>query len=139
MNITKMLLGTLIGGVALFLSGWLIWGFLLAGLQDGHRTSVEGIYKTEPDVLLIFISCLAGGALLTLIFNRWAGIQTWATGAKAGAMIMLLYGLMADLAVMAEFTIIDSTFVLLNIGGNIIWGAIGGAVVGAYLGYREEE
>lgn len=60
-------------------------------------------------------------------------------GAKAGAILLLWrsIALTADLAVLSEFDIIDVTFVMFNIPAYLIWGAIGGATVGGYVGFWE--
>ncbi len=137
MNYTKTIMSVIGGGIALFLAGWLIWGFLLMNIQAPYRTTVEGIAKPEPDILLIFISCIAAAGLLTLVFQRWAGIKTLITGAKAGAMIMVLYGIAADLAVVAEFNILEMPYIYINVIGYLIWGALGGAIIGWILGRGE--
>ena len=72
--------------------------------------------------------------LFTLIYQRWAGIKTFVTGAKAGAILAALIGLSSELMILAEYNIIDSTIVATNVIGNLVWGALGGGVIGWILG-----
>jgi hypothetical protein len=138
MNIQKILLATLGGGIALFIAGWLIWGFGLAGLHQAHTTSYEGLQKAVPDMILLVIGQLLWGLLLAVIFNRWAGIKTFATGAKAGAVIAMLATLAADMMNMSMLNWYDWTVVGTNVIGSLVWGAIGGGVVGWILGRGDD-
>ena len=135
MNIQKILLGTVVGGIVLTLAGFLIWGLGLESFIQSHTASYDGLAKSEDAAFpFIIISCLATALLMSLVFNRWANISTAKTGASAGAVIAILVGLSADAMVLGQYNLIDSTVLLLNVIGNAVWGAVGGAAIGWLMG-----
>jgi hypothetical protein len=135
MDLKKILIGTIVGGIVLFLAGGLIWGMLLEPIIKNHTTQYDGIMKAqEAGMPFIAISCLASALLISLVFNRWASISTAKTGASAGAVIAILLGIIADSMVLGQYELIDTPVLLMNIVGNAIWGAIGGAVIGWLMG-----
>ncbi len=134
MNLQKTLIATIVGAIVMFLAGYLIWGIILEPIQKSHITSYLGFERAEPNYILMFLSMLAAALLITIIFQRWAGIKTAVTGAKAGAIIGILIGLHFDLMTLAMTNWYDTFVVITNALGNIAWGAIGGAVIGFILG-----
>ncbi len=134
MDAKKTILGTLAGTVVMFLAGWAIWGFALFNIQKNHTQEYEGLMPDMPNMLLMALSMVSAALLFTIIFDRWAGIKTFKTGAMAGAVIALLIGLNHDLMWLASANLIDGTVVLTNIVGNLVWGALAGGVIGWVLG-----
>lgn len=133
MNTQKFLISTLIGGVVLFLLGYLFYAALLASFFETH-SSGGNYMKNPPDFLFIILGNLADGALLAYIFLKWAGIKTPATGAQAGATIGLLMALAWDLLMYGTANLMDITGTLADVIVVTIMMAIAGAAVGWYLG-----
>ena len=82
MNWTKFTLSTLIGGVAYFLLGWLVYGILLKDVL-AIPAELQGTVQYPEDqfkISLMFASCLVWAALFSLIFMRWANISTFMGG-----------------------------------------------------------
>lgn len=134
MDVTKILLGTIVGAIVMFFSGWLIWGFGLHNFQTANTVQYEGLVKEMPSLGITFAAMIATALLWSIIFNRWAGIKTFATGAKAGAMIAILTGLSTGFMNMSMMNLWTWPIVLSDLGGNLIWGAISGGVIGFILG-----
>jgi hypothetical protein len=136
MNTQKFLIGSLIGGVVLFLSGYLFYMLLLGSFFETH--SLGGNYmKDPPDMLFIILGNIANGALITYIFTKWAGIKTAATGAQAGATIGVLTGLAWDLLMFGTANLMDITGTLVDIIIVTVMMAAAGAAVGWFLGRGE--
>ena len=133
MDIQKIAIGTIVGGIVLFLAGWVIWGTGLEGFLADNMVNHSGLMK-ERELGLTAASCMVSALLLSIIYNRWAGIKTPKTGAIAGAVILSLVGFAADLGIMSSMNLINSTVVLTDIVANGLWGAIGGAAIGWLLG-----
>lgn len=132
MDTKKLWMGTLIATVALFAMGYLTYGFLLADFFSEHST--PGYAKEVPDMVHLVLGHVAGGLLLTIIFLRWAAIKTFVTGAKAGALIGFLFALMIDLILFSTTNGMDITATLVDpIVVGVNW-AIGGGVLGWFLG-----
>ncbi len=141
MNVQKIILGTLGGAVVFFFAGWLIFGMALMGTRAAHTTHYDGLMKPEgatEGFVLIAIAMIVTALLYTIIFNRWAGIKTFATGAKAGALIAVLGGLASGIMSMAMMNLFDWTVIGLDVVGNLIWGALGGGAIGWILGRGDD-
>lgn len=133
MNTKKFFLGTLGGGVAYFILGYLIYVVILGSYFESH-SSATSLVKDPPDFLFLIIGNLAYGALLAYIFEKWATISTAQTGLQAGAVIGLLVGLTWDLITYATMDGLDITATLLDVVVMVVVSALVGAVVGWILG-----
>ena len=88
---TKVLLAAIFGGIANWLLGALFY-LLLLGSYFGSAHG-EGAAKDPIDMPFIILGCLSFGLLVAVIFDKWAGIKTLATGAKGGALIGIIAGI----------------------------------------------
>lgn len=136
---TKVLLAALAGGVASFLLGWLVFGILLDPWYRSMMTpEAVAVQRPMEEMLMwaIVLSNLVYGLLLALIYNRWAGISTFKSGAIAGAVIGLLVALSYGLGFYAFMKTWTSPAILFvdPIASGVV-GAIVGGVVGWVLGY----
>ena len=138
MDIKKFSIGTVAGGVAYFLLGYLIYGVLLAKFFAGNMGSATGVEKLPIDFISLFIGNLAGAALLSYIFTRWAGIKTFMTGAKAGAVIGLLMTLTFDLIMLGTTNIQNFNSVIVDVLASTLMTAIVGGVIGLVLGMGDK-
>ena len=133
---TKVLLAALAGAVVTFLTGWLLYGMLLKGFFDAQTLeSAKSVMREQPDLLHIFVGCLAWSLLLALLYSRWAGISTLKSGAIAGAWIGFLIALGADFFTYASMNITPIGAVLVDPIVNAVQSAIAGGLIGVVLGY----
>ena len=103
----KILKGTVIGGVAFFFLGWLVWGILLADVMTNLMDTSLNRPDTEMVWWAIILSNLVFAQLLTLIL-KWSGANGALDGLKIGALIGLLYALTVDLGMYSMTTMIKS-------------------------------
>lgn len=136
---TRVLIAALAGGVAIFLLGWLVYGILLMDVMKRINPVVEGFAKEPPELWAIALSNLVWALLYALIFDRWAGITTFKTGAIAGAWMSALIALSIDLYFVAATNVMSMNGLLLDVIVNIVMGAVLGGVVGLALGYRQSK
>ena len=133
---TKVLLAALAGAVVTFLTGWLLYGVALKGFFDAQVVeSAKSVIREQPDLLHIFLGCVAWSLLLALLYSRWAGISTFKSGAIAGAWIGFLIALGADLFSFAGMNVSTIAGVLVDPIVNAVQSAIAGGVIGVVLGY----
>ena len=134
MNSKKLIVGTLIGAIVLFLLGYLFYANLLADYFAANMSGMEEFSKDPPDLLFIFIGNICTALMLSYIFIKWAGIKTFSTGVKAGAIIGLLASLGYNFIFYGTTTIptlelvaVDSlvTMVMLGIAGGFIGMVLG--------------
>ena len=135
MGNNKILISGLVGGIASFLTGFIVWGIALDGFAQNNMGSATGVTKEEMgDMWAVVVGALASGFLVAFVFGRWANIKTLQTGAKAGLVIGLLLGVNINFIMYGTTHI---TTLPLAIVDALAYGALYtviGAVVGWMLG-----
>lgn len=136
MDTKKFLFGTLAGGIAFFLLGYLFYGLALMSFYSAHAGSATGVAKSMEEMGwgALLLGNFAFGALLTYIFLKWANISSFASGASAGAVIGLLMGLSYDMTSYGTSNIMDLTAALTDVVVSSVMTAIAGGIVGLVLG-----
>jgi len=126
-------IAVLLGTVALFGLGYLI--YVVLGFHAMNGPSVESVAATEINIPAIILMEILYATLIVIIFDRWAQIKTFSTGAQAGLIIGLFLGALPALEGLATTTgLTDITGV---ITGAITFGvrfAVAGGIVGWALG-----
>ena len=89
----KNILGALVGGLTLFGTGAIIYLLLFPQPAYLIEKGVDSCLREQEVIPLIITMEIIFGLLLTIIFNRWAGITNPQSGLAAGAGIGLLLGL----------------------------------------------
>ena len=93
----KIIRGTLFGGIAYFLMGWLVWGILLMDFYTANFNQCAGRPEAEMVWWAMIVSNLATALLLTLIL-KWSGAKGVMDGLKIGAIVGFLFSLSIDLS-----------------------------------------
>jgi hypothetical protein len=136
MNSNKFLIGTLVGGIAYFLLGYLVYGVLLNGYFSQHSTAPAGYMKNMSDFVwwALILSNLATAALLSYIFLKLGNVKSFGSGAGIGFVIGLFIGMADDLIRYATANSVDlgATVVDIIVGAVVI--AIIGGIVGIVMG-----
>lgn len=125
----KILRGTVLGGIAFFLLGFLMWGVLLANFSMANYD--QEIYRPNEDMIwwAMIVSNLVLALLLTLIL-KWAGAKNWKDGLKLGAIFGVLYALSIDLGMYSMTTmILTLTAIVVDALAYIVVGAITGMII----------
>lgn len=134
MDAKKFLLGTLGGGVAYFLLGFIFYGMLLMDFFANNSGSATGLAKEPMAMWAIALGNFAHAALLTYIFGQWANISTFATGAKAGAIIGFLIALGGNFLAYGTSNISNLNAVIVDSLVYAVLSAIAGGLIGLILG-----
>ncbi len=136
MNWIKFLISSVIGAVAYFFSGWLIYGILLRPyikLPDDIAAIAE--YPPEEfKMSFMILACLFFAAVFALIFMRWANISTFMGGAKAGIIIGVLISLSVGFSMASMYKFATLNTIFFNALGEIVTSGLTGGVIGWYLG-----
>lgn len=122
----KILRGTVFGGIAFFLLGWLVWGILLMDYSKANYN--QSIYLPEDGMIwwAMIASNLVLALLVTLAMN-WAGAKTIVDGLKFGAIVGGLYALTTDLGMYSMTNVISNL-------GAVVVDTLAYAVVTAIVG-----
>jgi hypothetical protein len=141
MDSKKFLIGTLAGGITLFLLGYLFYGHLLAGFFSQHSVAAAGSMKSMNDIVwwALILGNLASGALLTYIFLKMGNVNSFGSGAGIGASIGFFMGLSMDLIHFATENSFDLTATFADVVVGVVMTAIAGGVIGAALGMGKKK
>ncbi len=134
MDTQKMLLSTLVGAVIFFILGFLFYATMLSDFFSNNMGSATGVAKQSPSLPLIFLGHLCLAFLIAYIYERWAGIRTFVTGAKTGALIGLLVALVNGCILLGTTNVGTPTTLVVDAVIQLVMGAIGGGVIGLLLG-----
>ena len=127
----KLLIGGLIGGVASFLVGYLIFVLALGTTLEAH--TMPGIGREAPELIHIFLGNLAFGFLLSYLLTK-SNTSGFANGATMGLITGLLITLGFNLVRFGTTKVIaDITGLLLDtVAVGVLFAVVGG-IIGAYF------
>ena|SRR5438046_10649436 len=131
MNSQKFIVGGIVGGIAYFILGWVIYGMLLKDFMANNLSS-PGTMRADADTIwwALILGQLAGGFLLAYIIGK-AGATSAGSGAGVGFIVGLLVCLSYDLTMYGVSTSIAS---LKGLAADVAISAVITAIVGAVVG-----
>ncbi|MFZ1748558.1 MAG: hypothetical protein WAU01_00125 [Saprospiraceae bacterium] len=135
MNFNRLLLGTLAGFIGYFALGGLLYTVVFADMLASTNPGMASV-QAEPNMIGLVIGNLAGALLLAYIFEKWAGIRNWMTGATAGALIGGLVALGYDSMIHSTTSLMTWSGVLTDVFIYALCSAGAGALVAIGLSYK---
>ena len=130
MNTSKLLKGTIAGGVAFFLLGWVLYGM---ALDTWYAEHMNGCAQRADDAM-VWWALIAGNLVYGLFYSLiwdWAGVNGASAGLNKGAMVGLIMGLSWALMQYSMTTMYgDMTAMAVDVLAGTVMSAIGGAVIG---------
>ena len=140
MDAKKFTAGTVAGGIAFMILGYLLYGLMIKGFMASNTVTSAAI-KAEADLNfpMLFVGSLGWGATLAYIFQRWAGIKTFATGAKSGAILGALISAAMNFEMLGTMNVLNATGHITAIVVEVVRFAIVGGVVGQVVGMMTKE
>ena len=137
MNTNKFPIGGIIGGIANFLLGWLVWGTLLMNFMKEHTTEAGiAVMRADEDVIwwALIAANLLLGFLISYILNK-AGVKSASIGAATGAVVGLLMSAAINLFNYAFMNLSDgATTMVVDMIASTVVTAIVGAIIGWFNG-----
>lgn len=135
MNTNKFLLGGIIGGIANFFLGWLVWGMLLMNFMKENSNQVTGVFRGEDDMIwwALILGNLGIGFLLSFIIAK-AKINSAGAGAAAGAVTGLFTSVGIDCMMYAQVNLWNTRAMMVDVAATVVVGAIVGAIIGWFNG-----
>jgi hypothetical protein len=136
---SKVIIGGIIGGVACFFLGWLVYGMLLA---DYMKNNMNDCANRPMDGFVwwaMILSNLVWGYFIALILD-WTNSGNMSAGLQKGALIGLLYSLSIDFSFYAMTTVYSSTTaIIVDVAASTTMNAIAGAIIGWYMGMGKKD
>jgi len=136
MDTKKLLMGTVVGGIAYFFLGYLIYGMALTDFMAAHTGSATGVQRAMEEMVwwALLLGNFAGGALLSYVFLKWANVSSFGGGLSAGATLGFFVATTFDFTMFATSNIIDLTGVVTDIVAYSVMSGISGGIIGTVLG-----
>jgi len=131
MSAKKFLVGGIVGGIAFFLLGFLVFGTLLVDFMNSHSNSTTGAFRADTDIIWwsMVVGNLAYGFLFSYVIGK-AGAYSVAAGFKTGAVTAFLYYVAMNCITYALMNLSDTTLLAVDIAAGTIVGGIVGAIIG---------
>ena len=133
MDIKRFIIGTVVGGIALFILGYVIWELAFADFFAANAGSAPGVVKDPQVIWALALGTLCYAALLTLAIGTRAGSATIVEGLKIGAIVGGLMWFGADLILYAVWNVSNLTAAIADSLLELIRAGISGAVIAAVL------
>ncbi len=134
MDIKRFIIGTVVGGITLFILGYVIFELAFADFFDANAGSATGVWKDPPVIWAIALGTLSYSALITLAIGTRAGSTTIVEGLKVGAIVGFLMWFSAYMIFYGIWNVENLTAASVDSLLELVRGGIGGAVIAAVLG-----
>ncbi|MBI5917652.1 MAG: hypothetical protein HY842_19960 [Bacteroidetes bacterium] len=140
MNTNKLLVGALLGGVAYFLLGWVLYGMLFAETLASMMPGMAAVQRAQADMDMVamIVGNLVFGLLLAYIFEKWAGVRSFMGGMVAGATVGFLVALGYDSIMHGVTTMCSWGGVILDSVIFAVMSGVAGGLIGWWLGYNRK-
>ena len=134
MDIKRFIIGTVVGGIALYILGYVMFDLAFADFFAANAGSATGVWKDPQVIWAIALGTLSYAALITLAIGTRAGSTTIVEGLKVGAIVGFLMWFGADLIIYGIWNVGNLTAAIVDSLLELVRGGIGGVVIAAVLG-----
>jgi hypothetical protein len=134
MDIKRFLIGTVVGGITLYVLGYLIFDLAFGEFYAANRGSATGVVRDSQLMWPIAMGSLSYAALLTLAVMSRGSSVTIAGGLNVGAIVGFLLWFTVDFIFYGNFYISNLTLAVVDPLLEIVRGGVGGAVIAAVFG-----
>lgn len=136
---TKTIVAVIVGAIASFLLGWVIWGILLMDYFQANTIQYEGLMYPEPKLWAIFIGNLAASAMLGWILEK-TNTRGFAGGMITGLIIFTLNSISIDFMFYSMMNWFSSaTVMVVDIVVSSLFGGVIGGIMGLMMGRGAEK
>ena len=133
MDIKRFIIGTVVGGITLFILGYVIFELAFADFFAANAGSATGVWKDPQVIWAIALGTLSYSALITLAIGTRAGSTTIVEGLKVGAIVGFLMWFGADMIIYGVWNLSNLTATIADSLLELIRAGISGAVIAAVL------
>ena len=133
MDTKKLVTGMVVGGITMFVVGYLIFELALGGFYEANQGSATGLTRESTLWWAICLGTISLATLVTLCVG-WSGAKSVAQGFRIGAMVGFLIWFGVDFIFYGGSNISTINIPLVDPLLEIVRTGIGGAVIAAVLG-----
>jgi hypothetical protein len=134
MDIKKLFIGGIVGGILYFGLGYLIYGNLLMSFMAKHPGTAMGVDRAQADLQFLYIAAgsLLQGFLLAYIFVR-ANVSSLASGFVTAGVVGLLSSAGMDCIMYGTTNTMSKTMMAADVAAATVMTAIIGAILGMVM------
>jgi len=134
MDAKRMAVGSVAGGVVLYLVGYLMFTLALADFYAANAGSATGVARDGGDVFwAMALANLAYGALITFAMENRTGALSLGRGAMIGAVVGFLLWFTVDFVFFSTTNLANLTRTIIEPFMEVVHGGIAGAAIAAVL------
>ncbi len=134
MDTKRFVIGTLVGGVTMYVVGYLIWGLAFADFFAANAGSATGVARETSLAWAVALGALSLAALVTLAVGSRAASSTIGGGFKIGAIVGFLVWFGVDFIHYGITNVSNLTATIVDPLLETVRTGIVGAVIAAVLG-----
>jgi len=134
MNTKRMVIGSVVGTITLYLLGMLFWENLFTDFFDANSGSATGVDRDAPILWAVIVGTLFYAVLLTLALESQNASKSLAAGLKVGVVVGALLWGTADFVIYGFTNINTLTGTVADTVLEGVRGGISGAVIAMVLG-----
>jgi hypothetical protein len=133
MECKRFTIGTIVGAVALFIVGYLIFDLAFKAFYEANRGSATGVDRSGPLYWAAMLSCLAYAALIVYAIGNRASSLSIFEGAKIGAIAGFLLWFAVDFSFYGYTNLSRLTVAIVDPFLEAVHAGIAGIVIAAVL------
>ncbi len=134
MDTMRLIIGTFVGVITLYVLGYLIWELAFGDFFAANRGSAIGVERDTLVIWAVALGTVSYAALLTLAIGTRAGSATIVEGLKIGAIVGFLMWFGVDFIHYGIANVSNLTAAIADSLLELIRAGISGAVIAAVLG-----
>ena len=134
MDVKRMLTGTIVGGITLWATGYVIFDMAFRSFYAANAGSATGVDRSPQVLWAMWLSSLAYAALITVAMGNRAGKLSIGAGAIVGAIVGCLTWGTADFILYGSTNIANLTRTIVDPVLEFVHGGVGGAVIALVVG-----
>lgn len=133
MDIKRIVIGTVVGGIAMYVVGYLLFDVAFGDFYTTNVGSATGVFREAPLQWAVFLGTLALAALVTLGIESRTGALTVGKGITTGATVGFLLWFGVDFIRYGGTNVPNLTRTIVDPLLEIVRNGAGGAAIAAVL------
>ena len=134
MDIKRLIIGTVVGAITLYILGYVIFDLVFGEFYAANAGSATGLVRGNEVVWAVALGTVSYAALLTLAIGTRAGSSTIVEGLKIGAIVGFLLWFTVDFIFYGIFNISNLTLTFVDPLLELVRAGISGAIIAVVLG-----
>ena len=134
MDIKRLVIGTIGGGIILYAVGYLIFDLAFGNFYDANAGSATGVARDMPLVWAELLGSLSYAALITLAIESRTDSSSIGAGVRIGAVVGFLLWFTVDFIFYGINNVSNLTLTVVDPMLELVRGGVVGGVIATVLG-----